>query len=227
MEVFLNRLEEIVIARAVFTTSNLETLAKKLLKKYFRDLGSLPTPTFKIENNPKSRWLGRCVFDPKKPATTSIKIQKSILGDERTVKRVLAHELIHHVAFMIDPSLTRTDKGHGAFFQKWASKINAIEGPNFVGKKSDETYVEQVDQEFFLLIQLMNSGSLGYSWAQRLSSDQKKLVSKYLKIGGRLFKSKDKRWTSGTTISDSFSIPRAAGQKLLKEIFEHGKRAKI
>lgn len=222
---FLKRLEQ-ALALA-HTTTTLQTLAKKLLKKYFRDLGPLPTPTFKIENNPKSRWLGRCEFNPKKPDTTSIKIQRSILGDERTVRRVLAHELIHHVTFLKDPASARTDKGHGALFQKLAAKINAIEGPNFVGKKSDETYVEQVDQDFYLLVQPIKPGTLGYGWAQRLSSEQKKLVTRYLKAGGRLFKSKDKRWTNGTTISESFSIPRAAGQKLLKDIFDHGKRTKL
>jgi hypothetical protein len=196
------------------------------LRKYFR-LSDISIPNFKIVNNPKSPWLGKCTYDSKSPNTTTILVQKNILNDDKTRRRILLHELIHHVDFMQNKGkINRSHKGHGEFFKRWATKINSIEGPHFVSEKSDITYIEEADQEFFVLILPIKSRQFGYAWTLRPNKEQKDVIQQALLQDGRLFKTKELRWTRGAKLGKDgrFSIPALEGQKELREIYEHGKR---
>ena len=91
---FLYRVE------AAISVMQVETSVKKYLDKFFKEY-NLPIPRIKIVDSMTAKWLGRDVYDPKvDKSNTTMEIQKSILNDEKTLDRVLCHELIHHWDFV-------------------------------------------------------------------------------------------------------------------------------
>lgn len=217
-----------------FTRSDLASECHAMLKKYFHELGSFPVPKIEIVNNPSSPWLGRCIYNSKNKSNTTIKIQKAILGDEKTMQRILAHELVHHVDFLTnwaDKNLKFYSRdGHGEFFRKWAAKINAIEGADFVTEKSDESFILSLDKEFYILIYKNDNNQFVYQWSFRPSSKQKKFIDFVIeKKDARLTKTKDIKWTHGRKIGDrSLSRPMGELQERLKDLYDHApKDAKI
>jgi len=214
------------IARA-FSRGDIAAMADSFLKKYFHELGSFPVPRFEIVNNPNSRWNGRCIYKSSDRHNTTIKLQKLIVNDETTLKRVLLHELIHHVDFLtnfVDGDLRRArHDGHGEFFKQWAAKINAIEGDKFVTEKSDENYVESIDKDFFVLIAPMEKG-FAYAWTLRPSFEQKQVIQVYVnKYKAKLVETKDIRWMRGSKISKRSGLSRPLApedQQKLKDLYE-------
>jgi GNAT superfamily N-acetyltransferase len=123
---------------------------------------------------------------------TTISIQKSILGDETTLRRIVAHELCHHEDFLVNvkPEFDRMgfhtykmykgirrDDGHGAPWQAIAARFNAKYGTNFVTKTSDQDMVidRSVTKPYFVLIQNEN-GKLGWQQCSRIGDKQKKYL---------------------------------------------------
>lgn len=168
-------------------------------------------PEIKIVDHTKVKWAGRSeagydIDNPQIPKNTVMKIQRAILDDETTLKRVIAHELIHHwQALTLDPkevikaAETGNDISHGESFMKWSEKINSVMGPDFVHLSSDEFYkIEQ--KEFYLLIE-PHKGMFGYSYAIKPSQSQNNEIERRKKeTSAKLFKSKDKRFLQGTQI---------------------------
>jgi len=215
--------QKTVLAKAA---ANLASEARDLLKKYFSDLGDFPVPKIEIVNNPSSKWLGRCIYNNRDRGNTKVQIQRTILADEKSRRRILAHELVHHVDFLLnwsdkDLKSYRHD-GHGTFFQERAAKINAIEGENFVSKTSDEEIIQSTDKDYLLLI-IPRERGLAFQWTFRPSSKQKEFIEFNIKNkNARLIKTKDLDWTHGKKIgTNAYSIP--LGQEIkekLKKLYE-------
>lgn len=230
---------------AAVSVMHVETSVKKYLDKFFKEY-NLPVPRIKIVNSTTAKWLGRDIYDPKVDKNnTTIEIQKSITNDERTLDRVICHELIHHFVFVTKfghpetgdeawnqhneaNKLGFTADGHGVEFQKWADKINAVMGKDYVTKESDTSYVVDFTKEYFLLIMptSKNSENYMYAWSLKPTSDQKEVILQKMRDeNARLFMSKDERWTHGVKIKKyrPLSVPRdEPSKKKLKDLYHSG-----
>lgn len=169
-------------------------ITKELLDKFFSEF-DLPVPDIKIKNNLSSRWLARHVCFNINRENSNIEVQKSILDDDRTLRRVIAHELIHHWQCFkekdektFNPAYRRTmkllgrDTGHGDSFKAWAEKINAVMGDNYVTAKSDQEYLQSPAKDFYIVVKPFKKDfnhPIRYSFAvfQRPSEKLKQMLN--------------------------------------------------
>ena len=188
-------------------------------------------PVVKLRSNLGSSWLGRSTWSSKNPHTTLLEIQQSILGEDRTLERVIAHEMIHHrdaLAISADTmALIRIGikpEAHGASFREGADRINAVMGPEFVTAVSDKQYVQAPSgKKFVVLITPLPDGRLGYSWAARLGPEAKGWVDEKIARGSRLVYTTDDRWARGAKIKryGGYAIPKDADDVArLQELYE-------
>lgn len=175
-----------------------------LVTKYMAILGLTVRPRIEIHQNVGSRWLGRCIWTTRDPSTSTIELQRSILGDERTLERIIAHEMVHHRDFMNlseqDLALLKVGikpDGHGESFMQGAAIINEAMGPDFVTKTSDQSYVQANTKPFFVLIGYYAKDRLGYKWAARLNDEAKWVIDEEVAKGARLITTTDETWTHG------------------------------
>ena len=178
-----------------------------LIDKYMRMLSiDGAKPVVVVKTRIGASWLGRDRWTSRMPHTTTMELQRSIVGDPRTLERVVAHEMVHHrdnlaltpeqihlVRLGIKPD------SHGAAFRQGAAIINAVMGPDFVTKTSDQDYVEAPpERDLYLLIVPLGEygGRLGFAWAARLSSEALSIVAKRALEGGKLVRTRDRRWTN-------------------------------
>lgn len=178
-----------------------------LIDKYMRMLSiDGAKPVVVVKTRIGASWLGRDRWTSRMPHTTTMELQRSIVGDPRTLERVVAHEMVHHrdnlaltpeqihlVRLGIKPD------SHGASFRQGAAIINAVMGPDFVTKTSDQDYVEAPpERDLYLLIVPLGEygGRLGFAWAARLSPEALSIVAKRALEGGKLVRTRDRRWTN-------------------------------
>lgn len=237
---FLTRVE------AAVSVMHVEAAIKKILNKFFNEY-KLPMPKIKIVNSLTSRWLGRTSYT-KGDYTTTIEVQKSITDDEKTLDRILTHELIHHWEFLVlaydgaDTSISlinhaRTKykmESHGKAFFDWCRKINASMGKDYVSEKSDSTYVLSLDKEFYILIAPTQTykGRYGWCWAVRPSAAQWTLIKwRQEHSQAKLFKTHDARYLAGARLSkkSGLSVPLTGTEEgkimdnFLTELYTKGK----
>jgi len=188
-------------------------------------------PVVKLRSNLGSKWLGRSTWSSKNPHTTILELQTSILGDDRTLERVIAHEMIHHRDAL---AISDNDKvlmglgikpeGHGASFREGAAVINAVMGPDFVTAVSDQQYVKAAsNKKFVVLITPVMKDRLGYAWAARLGPEAKRWVDEQIARGSRLVETTDERWARGAKIKrfGGYSIPKSDDDiARLRELYE-------
>lgn len=190
----------------------------ELVRKYTRLLGVTAEPHVVVQDNVGSRWLGRTVWAPHKdPSTTTIQLQRIILEHPRTLERVIAHEVIHHVEFVTMPpeDFRRYMLGvrrpfHGESFRKLAQVVNdAVDDPEFVTETSDQSYVLSETRRYLVLIVDVGQGRLGYAYGVKLSPQMQKAAKYVMQTrSGRLAYSTDRRWSRGPRIgSHKFAIP--------------------
>lgn len=190
-------------------------------------------PLIKLRSNLGSTWLGRSTWSSKRPHTTLLELQQSVLGDERTLERVIAHEMIHHRDALAisanDIVLMRVGikpESHGSSFREGASRINAIMGPEFVTAVSDKEYSQAPSlKKFVVLITPLPDGRLGWTWAARLGSKATGWVDELVSRGSRLVHTTDDRWTRGRKIVryGGYSIPRDPQDAArLRELYDAG-----
>lgn len=177
-------------------------MVRKILDQFFSEW-SLPVPKVKLVNRATARYHARCKWH-QGADNTEIEVQRSILSDEKTLHRVLSHELIHHWQFLrIDQSdaiamaklgLSKMDDGHGQAFEQYAMKINAQMGAGYVTKTSDQSYDTSKVPTFYILVQPHGSAQFGYSVALRPSAKQKlEIADRIATKHAKLFKSTDGR----------------------------------
>ena len=216
------------LATAVHGSVDATSVMHRLLDRFFRE-EKLPVPRIKVRDNLKSGWLGRTSWLRNDPGNTTIEIQRSILDDLKTVERVLAHELIHHCDFMKNPQPTRAANPHGPYFHHWAERINSVMGKDFVNERSDTSYVEDVQKEFFVLISPWKPNDphspLGWAWTARPSTEQRAKIAELGRDGAKLFKTKNARFLKGPKIQRymRWAVPHdQPTQQLLKELYGSG-----
>ena len=188
--------------RYILSTTNvsdLKRIAVEILNKFFPDL---EPPKFKIVHNTIPKWLGRCVTKRVNgELTTIIEIQKGILNDEKTLHRVLAHELIH---YYLHTDKERMDKEfkwkkyrlssnpHGKEFKDLADKMNAVYGEDYVTDISNLSYVVESTKEFYIIIEPHTDKKLGVTKSVRPSREQKREIENRIENKkAHVFKSKD------------------------------------
>ena len=188
-------------------------------------------PSIKLRSNLGSKWLGRSSWSSKRPHTTLLELQQSILGDDRTLERVIAHEMIHHRDALAisenELALIRVGikpESHGASFREGAARINAVMGAGFVTAVSDKEYVHTPShKKFLVLITPLSKDRLGWAWAARLGPEAKGWVDEQLGRGSRLVPTTDDRWARVAKIKryGGYSIPRDPQDAvLLRELYE-------
>ena len=162
----------------------------------------LPAPELRVVNSPRAGWLGRdtwqVTYDKRTRETgcgesTVIEVQKSICGNEETLRRVVAHELCHHednlvnerpelmrLGYMAYMMLRRGDTGHGAGWKAAAARFNARYGAGFVTEKSDVSYAqEQLGlRPYHILLSRYYDGRLSYEVASRLTAKARKYLER-------------------------------------------------
>lgn len=205
-------------------------LIRKLATKYARILGVTSLPKITVRDNLGSSWLGRLTW--RHGAENVMDIQARIVGDERTLERVVAHEMAHHVEFL---ELTENDvalikqgirpTAHGARWQELAAKINSIAGAGFVTKNSDHDYVESKETKpYFVLVTPINSGTLGYAIGVRISPRMQSFIDRRLAEGAKLIRTTDATWTNGPKIGGGWAVPRQPDEKeRLQKLYDTGK----
>jgi hypothetical protein len=228
-------------------------IVKEVQDKFFSEY-NLPMPEIKIRDLTAVKWLAKAILRVSftdKPRQHVLEVQKAILGDDETLKRVITHEMIHvwqhqtgNLSNLVQMSRLGLDaRGHGKDFHDWAEKINAVMGPNYVNLKSDETYKIEYTKEYYILIQPHFPGGFyneqkgwGWSWAARPSAEQKKEIDRRIHISrAKLFKVKDPKWQGRVMIKQfgGYSIPKKGLptydeiQKELEQIYNSGKEITV
>lgn len=233
--------ESVVLGRA---TPQIALEITRLVDKYMTMLDvSGPKPNVRLRDNLGSRWLGLATYRwsdaPAAPqSTTLIELQRRILDDQRTLERVLAHEMIHHRDYLVMDAKTKAmsrlgirPQEHGERFLQGAAVINSEMGPGFVTIKSDQEYTTTKNiKPFYVLIEPWDKrGRLGWSWAVRLSALASQRVVRKIAAGARLVLTTEERWTSGPRIgTGSVALPRDAESVVnLQALFDSGAQAAL
>jgi hypothetical protein len=177
-------------------------------QKFGRILKVDPPLSFRIRDNPSSRWGGRYLY---KPGTlVEIQIQKRVIPDNKTLERIVAHEMAHHADFVhqareitkqpmstlvSSPVTIRLALAHGDQWQAQADKINRVMGADFVTVFSDSSYVESAvtSKPFYLLIIPLGS-QFGIANAVTLTPAALHAVQVLQAQGAKIFKTNDARW---------------------------------
>jgi hypothetical protein len=214
-----------------------------IVDKYaaFFGVGPDHLPEIEIHDNLGSKWFALTVWHPSRPGTSTIQVQRAVLDDARTVERIIAHEMIHHVNFLrmtvAERAMLKYAKGslsddHGRKFQEMAALINAEMGEDFVTEKSDEDFkVTPNDKTFFVLIEPVHMGRmLGWSWAAKLSKQAKEEIER--RTGSLedivLVETKDVRFTKGVKIKryGGCSVPKADSEDAaeLASLYEEARK---
>ena len=194
--------------------------------KYARILGVSALPEFAIRDNLTSRWLGQYVHKPGQP--NRIQIQKRLLHDDRSLERIIAHEMAHH-ADITGPGhqYDRITKGHGPRWQSFADKINRVMGVDFVTVVSDASYVLAPETKpYLLLIMRLSGGRIGYTVAMRLSGRMEQYLERHViffpEMKHKIMTSRDPRWSEGRPIGGrKVNLPRTPEEaRDLEKLFE-------
>lgn len=208
------------------SVSDIKNLAKKYLDLYFKDEHladhlQLPVPEIKIRNNVNAKALGRCIYR-RGADNTTIELQKSIVDNEKTLERVLIHELIHHYVFLTGQN--DGSDGHEGAWKKKAEELNKIFGAGYISKTSDESY-EKNGKQYYLII-APKAGSDRYVFLSTVSPSpsMKAKILELLKINGRIFKVNDEYFAGVTAVSSTRDDKANAR---LKEIYDTEKQVSI
>jgi len=229
---------------AAVSVMHVEAAIRKFLDRFFKEY-NLPMPRIKIVNQITSTWLGRTLYSRKVDLNnTTIEIQKRVTTDEKSLDRVIAHELIHHWEFLTKyghPDVGEEiwkkmqamrkygikPESHGKDFYDWAEKINSVMGKDYVTKESDMSYVTEIDKDFYVIILPATSGKFSYAWMVRPSKDQQIQAQKMMiEQKAKLFLTRDSRFTNGFKVKKygPTGVPRDEDlQKTLKQMYETGK----
>lgn len=209
------------------TPAQLEKI-REYAKKYARILGVSVLPEVRIQDNVGSKWLGRTLFYASHPETTLMQLQRSILNDDETLERVIAHEMVHHAEFLeLDAHAVSMLKfgikppSHGKRFHELAAKINASTRNDFVTEVSDSSYVTKV-KSYYVLIRTLHDGRLAYAIAVSPSRKMKKAIELVLYQGGKYVKTDDPAFTQGPRIGDNrWAVPLVPEHReRLKALFD-------
>lgn len=231
----LERLEE---------ASTVDPQVQAIVTEYMRLLPpGLPRPDIKYVDRITANWLGQCKYAIGAP-TTTIYIQRGVIGDVQTLRRIVAHELCHHAIDLagwreaeerglskkdfVRQARAVPDAGHGGEFKHYAELFNARYGAGFVTSRSDETYVQAEASRDVTVLLWMQGARLLYAYAVRLGPKQRKylarLAERYDAAQYRLATTRDPSITAGARIGEGFSLPSLPERvELMSKLWASGK----
>lgn len=230
-------------------------LARTIMHELMPVLGvKLPEPELKMVNQPRAGWLGRDTWqiwirngEMGSGDNTVIEVQKSIINDEETLRRVIAHELCHHADSLIEGKeevekyknfgrigynqlrAGQRGTGHGASWRAYAAKYNAKYGADFVTEKSDETYVseDQPLRPYHIRLWKHPSGKIYYAVSSRIGPKMKKWLE-HRNVNPdpseRMTTTDSRLFLHGATIGTGWSVPqgknKAEKEALLQQLWD-------
>jgi len=208
------------------SVSDIKNLAKKYLDIYFKDEHladhlQLPVPEIKIRNNVNAKALGRCIYRRGSDNTT-IELQKSIIDNQKTLDRVLIHELIHHYVFLTGQN--DGSDGHEGAWKKKAEELNKILGAGYISKTSDESYEKNGKYYYLVIAPKAQTDRYVFLSTVSPSPSMKAKILELLKINGRIFKVNDEYFAGVTTVSSTRDDKQNAR---LKEIYDTEEQVSI
>lgn len=150
--------------------SDLQGIAREYIAMLPKvDGQTLPMPKFAVVNRLTAKWLGQAALSD---GETTIYLQKSLLGHEQTLRRVLAHEICHAWAFWhFQLGKPGDHRGHSpnSLWMKAVNQINqGVGDPQFISETSDMSYVTVNDKYFWVYIE-ENSQGLWWAWFSRVT----------------------------------------------------------
>ena len=191
---------------ASFGLSDIQAMAKELVAQFF---AGLPLPAFKIVNHTAPKRIGEYALRVKEvggkfQSKATISIEKVVLDDEKTLRRILVHELIHHNEFRDCKSLEEFKSSkyvdhHGEYFEEMAAKVNAVYGKDFVTKTSDESYSFSEGKEYYIIVEPIaagkNVGKYGVTRVVHPTRDHKVEIALRIKErNAHVFKTRDRAY---------------------------------
>jgi hypothetical protein len=225
---------------ATYSIAEIQKMAQGIINQFFPEV---EMPEIKIVNHTFPTYVGITRFRQKKDyaPTIVVELQKSILDDERTLHRTLAHELIHVWQYSnadIREKLLSGAKSedHGKSFNLMADKMNAVYGENYITKTSDATDIITQEKEFYILIQphketnQSKANKFGVTKFTRPSKAQKAEIQKrLLEQGGHVFKTKEKLFSRSADLKPfgGYSIYKDEVQDRLSEIYSGPNQDKL
>jgi hypothetical protein len=220
-------------------------LVQRLLEKYLQFFGASSVPRISLHNNLSPRWLGRTWWSPRNRFDTDIQLQRAVLADPRTLERVIAHEVVHHVDLTTLPDaivacrLLRSCKydGHGERFRELAKKVNDAVGSDFITEKSDETYAVAETKEYYLLVARLGSKTGAYihpddvkyafAWGAVLPRSLRTILwlESQIDAGARMSRTRIRKFAErGRRFGDGYSVPQdSETQEQLREYYRLGR----
>jgi hypothetical protein len=175
----------------------------------------------RIEERPGIKWGGMCSWK-KGDTYTTISVHRSVVGggDFSTLRRIVAHETIHHA---LDLTVGRHD--HGARFLVYAAKINAVEGEGYVTVKCASDYVYGGDaKEPYHLVLKPHPAAAGrwmYAWCGPRPSAKLRAAAR--SHGARIARVTAHKWADGApraTGNHRWAVSRAEDAEELRRLFE-------
>jgi hypothetical protein len=210
---------------------------ERLMGKYTKILGTpSPLPKVKLRNALSAGWFGRLTYALSDIPAAQMELQQCILGDDRTLERVVAHEMVHYdEARSLSPAdisqirdylqVGIKPQEHGKGFLQRADQINKVMGAGFVSVTSDKEFILQPNEKaYFVLIYEAIPGRLGWSWAARISPKAKPWVEEKIAQGAKLIRVTDLLWSHGRAKIEkygAFSMPSDPGMQVkLADLFK-------
>jgi hypothetical protein len=217
--------------------NDVKKVMRELLTKHWGEF-DLPMPDVKLVNQARATYLARCIWR-RGGTNTRIEVQRRATGDPKTLRRVLAHELVHHWEFLhLDQSKAlalqqlgiRSPDEHGPEFMQQAERINAMEGADYVTEGSDESYDTSVVPPFYILVQPhRDTSNFGYTTAIRPSKKQKAAIAyKAASLQAKLFRITDSQFFAGSYPIGGYGgygLPHGKDKQMaLEELYNTGQQ---
>lgn len=153
---------------------SLQTVAQKYIQMMPKspDGKTMPMPRFVTANMLSANWNGLAIWDGRSE-TCTVKVQKRIMADPRTLDRIVAHEICHAWAYwmvwlQLKPKPWCRGHAPAGGWAEAADLVNLREGDDFVTETSDETYAVVNDKQFYVFM-TRAQGQIMWAWFSRVT----------------------------------------------------------
>jgi hypothetical protein len=205
-----------------------ELKCQDMARRHLEILGvadNWPLPRFAIAKGLGARWSGRCTWAPSF-TTCAIQVHQRMTASDRSIERVVAHEVIHHVVFMRHGRLGKLIN-HGKIFLDMLRQLNAVLGEDFVTVRCGDDYERAALPRPIKLVLWRRPGAAipSISWHSRATARTERLVAALLRGSGevRLAETTDGRWTQFPKTGRHLASPsRTEEQTIALQLWDTG-----